>query len=135
MFRSAGCCLLRVEDFSCNFDVLYGGPGIRKMQFIKKILHFFQLYILNWLLLHPFHQHLYRQQVVPLSQSSCVSPVELTNGRGGEGEGKKSQIIRRRESLVLYISIYHSILSGRGGPGNCSNTIYLSYEKKSFYTL
>jgi hypothetical protein len=93
MSRSAGCCLLRVEDFSCSFDVLYGGPGIRKMQFfIKKILHFFQLYILNWLLLHPFPPHLYRQQVVPLSQSSCVSPVELAHGRGGGGSrrGAKS---------------------------------------------
>jgi hypothetical protein len=35
-----------------------------------------------------------------LSQSSCVLPVELEGG-GGRGWGK-SQIIRRRESLVIY---------------------------------
>jgi hypothetical protein len=34
-----------------------------------------------------------------LFQSTCVSPVELTDGRGG-----KSQFIRRREILVLYKS-------------------------------
>ncbi len=34
-----------------------------------------------------------------LFQSSYVSPVELTNGRKGEGWGR--QIIRPRESLVL----------------------------------
>jgi hypothetical protein len=38
MFRSAGCSLLRAEVFSGSLDVLYGGPGIRKLQFlIKKI--------------------------------------------------------------------------------------------------
>ncbi len=35
--------------------------------------------------------------------SSCVSAVELTDGRGGSGWGR-SQIIRMRESLVLYKS-------------------------------
>ncbi len=40
------------------------------------------------------------QQVVYLSQPFSVSPVELTDGKGG-GRGR-SQIIRRRESLVLY---------------------------------
>jgi hypothetical protein len=38
------------------------------------------------------------EKVVSLSQSSRVPPVELTDGRGGG----RSQIIRRRESLVLY---------------------------------
>ncbi len=43
-----------------------------------------------------------RQQVISHSQSSCVSPVELTDGGvGGSGRGR-SQIIRRRENLVLY---------------------------------
>ncbi len=37
-----------------------------------------------------------------LSQSSCVSPVELTYGRGRGWE--RSQIRQRRESLVLYKS-------------------------------
>jgi hypothetical protein len=40
---------------------------------------------------------------ISLSQSSCVSPVELTDGRVGRG-WKRSQIIRGRESLVLYKS-------------------------------
>ncbi len=42
-----------------------------------------------------------RQQVVSLYKSSCMSPVELTNGRGG---GDRIQIIWQRESLVLYKS-------------------------------
>jgi hypothetical protein len=41
------------------------------------------------------------QQVVSLSQSSCVLPVELTDWGGGG-----SQIIRRRERLVLYNTIH-----------------------------
>ena len=36
-----------------------------------------------------------------LSQSFCVSPVELTDGRGG-GRCGRSQIIRPGESLVLF---------------------------------
>ncbi len=44
-----------------------------------------------------------RQQVVSLTRSSCVSPVELTEGRGGRGWGR-SQIIWCREMLVLYKS-------------------------------
>jgi hypothetical protein len=42
-----------------------------------------------------------QQQIVSLTQSSCVSPVELTDGRGGRGSAR-SQIIRPRESLALY---------------------------------
>ncbi len=59
---------------------------------------------------------LYRQQAFSLSQFSCVSPVELTQDRGGEGEGKKSQIIRRRENLVLYES-FNTLWTGGGGGG------------------
>ncbi len=44
-----------------------------------------------------------RQQVVSLSQSSCVSTVELLTK---EWRGARSQIIRRRESLVLYKSTF-----------------------------
>jgi hypothetical protein len=40
------------------------------------------------------------QHVVSLPQSSCVSPVNLTDGRGGGGGGR-SQIIQRRESLAF----------------------------------
>jgi hypothetical protein len=32
---------LRAEGFSCGFCVLYGGLGITKLQFIKKICDFF----------------------------------------------------------------------------------------------
>jgi hypothetical protein len=58
-----------------------------------------------WLLSHPlFLSH--QQQVVSLSLSSCWLPVKLTEGGcgkegGGMGSGR-SQIIQRRESLVLY---------------------------------
>ncbi len=45
---------------------------------------------------HSLLPHPSRQQVVSLSQSFCVSPVELNYWRGG-----RSQIIRRRESLVF----------------------------------
>ncbi len=41
-----------------------------------------------WLLPHPLPS-LSRQQVVSLSQSSCVSPVELFDGREGGGLGEK----------------------------------------------
>ncbi len=43
----------------------------------------------------PLPCKLSRQKVVSLPQSSCVSPVELTDGRGGVGE---------RACLVLYKS-------------------------------
>jgi hypothetical protein len=49
-----------------------------------------------------------RQQVVSLSQFSCVSPVELTGGRGVMG-GVKSHY--RKKALP---SISNSVLSGRG---------------------
>jgi hypothetical protein len=35
-FGSAGCFLLRAEDFSCSLDVLYGGIGISKLQWLTK---------------------------------------------------------------------------------------------------
>jgi hypothetical protein len=50
---------------------------------------------------HPSPQS--RQQVFTLSQSSCVSPDELTD-RGGGGGRIKSLIIRGQEVLVLYIT-------------------------------
>ncbi len=48
--------------------------------------------------------------VISLSRSSCVSPVELTDGRGGEevGGGAKSY-----DSEKAWSSFNHSILSGR----------------------
>jgi hypothetical protein len=45
MFWSVGWPLLRAEGFFCNLDILYGGLGIGKLQFlIKRNLTFFQLY-------------------------------------------------------------------------------------------
>jgi hypothetical protein len=34
--KSAGYSLLRAEGFSCSLDVLYGGLGINKLQFLIK---------------------------------------------------------------------------------------------------
>ncbi len=56
-----------------------------------------------WFDSSPTPSPLSRQQVVSLSQSSCVSPIELTDGRGGRGWGR-SQNIRKRECLILYKS-------------------------------
>jgi hypothetical protein len=39
-----------------------------------------------WLLSHPLHT---LSRLVSLSQSSCVLPVELTEGRGGEVVGEE----------------------------------------------
>jgi hypothetical protein len=52
------------------------------------------------------------QQVVSVSQSSCVSPVELTDGIGGEegGGGAKTY-----DGEKAWSSINHSILSGWSG--------------------
>jgi hypothetical protein len=41
MLGTAGCSLLRAEDFSCSLDVLYKGLGISKLQFIIKQYQFF----------------------------------------------------------------------------------------------
>jgi hypothetical protein len=49
-----------------------------------------------------------RQQVVSLTQSSCVSLVQLTDRRGCGGV--RSQILRRRESQALYKS-FNTVLS------------------------
>ncbi len=55
---------------------------------------------------NPSHP-LSRQQVNSLSQSFCVSPVELIDR--GEGGGGRSQIIRPRESLVLHTPQIHTV--------------------------
>jgi hypothetical protein len=42
MFLSVGWPLLRAKGFICNLDLLYGGLGIGKLQFlIKKKFNFF----------------------------------------------------------------------------------------------
>ncbi len=42
-----------------------------------------------------------RQQVVSLSQSSGVSPVELTDGERGEGVGKEQDYMTARKPGLL----------------------------------
>ncbi len=49
------------------------------------------------------------QQIVSLSQSSCVSPVQLTEGRVGGGGGRGAESYERKEAWVF---INRSILSG-----------------------
>jgi hypothetical protein len=39
----------------------------------------------------------FRQQVASLSQSSCLSPVELTDGRGGEEVGEEPNKTKARK--------------------------------------
>jgi hypothetical protein len=55
----------------------------------------------------PLSSPLSRQQVVSLSQASCVSPVELTDGRGGEGVGDEPN----HACEEAWPSMNHSILS------------------------
>jgi hypothetical protein len=54
-----------------------------------------------------------RQQVVALSQSSCLSPVQHTTGEGGGGGGREAKSYEREKSLA---SIHYSILSVRSPP-------------------
>jgi hypothetical protein len=59
--------------------------------------------------LHPLGPYtLSRQQLISLSQSSLLSPVELSEGRGGRGRLGAESYDRRR----ALPSINHSILSG-----------------------
>jgi hypothetical protein len=57
-----------------------------------------------WLLPPPFSPPSLSQHVVSHSQSFSVSPVEHTYGRKGGGGGR-SQIMRQRECLALYIEL------------------------------
>jgi hypothetical protein len=61
-----------------------------------------------WLLAH-LPAPISRLQVVSLSQSSYVSPVELTNGRGGRSEGGAKSYDHEK----AWSSIYYPILSGK----------------------
>jgi hypothetical protein len=54
--------------------------------------------------------------LVSLCQSSCVSPVDLIDGRGGTGWAR-SQILRLRESLDLYKSYNNTLWLGYGVVG------------------
>ncbi len=58
MFRSAGCSLLRAEDFSCSLGVLYGGLGNKSFArlYIKKnfaAVNFFKILAIKTLNLDP----------------------------------------------------------------------------------
>ncbi len=56
MFWNVGWPLLRAEDFFCNLDVLYGGLGIGKLQFLikKKFNFFFSCNVFNFWSLKPW---------------------------------------------------------------------------------
>ncbi len=54
MFLSAGCTLLRAEGFFCSLEVLYGGLGIGKLQFLiekNKIKNFSSKLFLQFLVI------------------------------------------------------------------------------------
>jgi hypothetical protein len=64
-----------------------------------------------WLLPHPLP--LSRQQVVSLSQSSCVKPVDLTDRRGNAAESNDGE--------KALSSVNHSILSVTLSPNHPPN--------------
>ncbi len=53
-----------------------------------------------------------RQQVFSLSQSSCVSPVKLTDGRGGGGWGRDGRGAKSYDREKACHSVNYSILRG-----------------------
>ncbi len=59
-------------------------------------------YLMIWLLPHPPPLPLSRQQVVSLSQTSLLSPAELSDNKSGVRGWGRSKVLRWRESLVLY---------------------------------
>jgi hypothetical protein len=59
-----------------------------------------------------------RQQLVSLSQSSCVSPVTITDGRVGEGGGGDVE--------KAWPSVNHSILSAATAPDFISFPFFIS---------
>ncbi len=68
IFWSAGCSLMRDEGFSCSLDVLYGGPGISKLQFFyQKMIYFIQPYFFQIF----GHQ---TQDLDPVPGSNSVNP-------------------------------------------------------------
>jgi hypothetical protein len=59
--------------------------------------------------LQPIPTSLSRQQIVSLSQSSCMTPVELNDGRGGRAGGGEEA--KSYDGEKAWSSIYHSVLS------------------------
>jgi hypothetical protein len=67
-----------------------------------------------------------RRQVVSLSQSSCVSPVELTDGGGGVGG-----VPNAYDNEKAWTSKNHSILSGR--KDIILHTVYIHVDPEPKY--
>ncbi len=75
--------------------------------FIEDQEQAFSLYY-DWLLPRPLPPPPRYQQVVTLSYPSCVSSVELTDGRGGGRDGGRAKSYNVENA---WSSIYHSVLS------------------------
>jgi hypothetical protein len=73
-----------------------------------------------------------RQQVVSLSQSSIVSPVELSDGRGGEGVGEEQNYTKGEKA---WSSINHSIFSGPPLRHDASISSCRSGKREKFDTI
>ncbi len=66
-----------------------------------------------------------RHQVISLSQSSCVSPAELTDGEGGEGaSGRRAKLLYDRKKA--WSSGNNSVLSGgpQSAPEKSANAFF-----------
>jgi hypothetical protein len=68
-----------------------------------------------------------RQQVVSLSQSSCVSPVELTDGRGGEGVGEEPNHSKLRHICEIDYRMAKRIRIEGLGRRSITGHLYFSY--------
>jgi hypothetical protein len=80
------------------------------------------------LLPHP----LSRQQVVSVSQSSFVSPVDLRDGRGGGGVGEELNYTKGEKA---WSSINHSICSGPPLRHDASISRCRSGKREKFDTI
>ncbi len=81
-----------VCDFCLSFVLLFG---------IESLREYWMSYRGSGFLAHTSSSLLSRQQLVSLSHPFCVSPVKLTERRGGRGWAW-SRIVRPQESFALY---------------------------------
>jgi hypothetical protein len=85
------------------YDKVNEALECRRLFLTLWIWEYWRIYIVpsfiavEWLGSSPTPSPLSRQQVVSLSQSSCVSPVELTDGRVWEGAGEEPNHTRTRK--------------------------------------
>ncbi len=95
------CCATegKTNDEEQRGWMIYRGPSFLS----------FLLVVLNSHTPPPPTSPLYRQQIVSLSQSSCVSPIQLTDGKGGGGGRRGAEPYDRKKA---WSSINCSILSG-----------------------